>query len=65
VWGKDRIAALIDWNDPVIKHGLDRRIKYTRLVRRRATSERAAGADRDGNRYYVQLVSERPLRSVV
>ncbi len=58
VWGKDRIPALIDWDDPVIKHGLDQRIKYTRLVRRRASSERAAGADSDGNHYYVQLVVE-------
>jgi len=58
IWGKDRIPALIDWDDPVIKHGLDQRIKYARLVRRRATSECAAGADREGNRYYVQLVVE-------
>ncbi len=58
VWGKDRIPAQISWDDPVIKHGLDHRIKYTRLIRRKATSERAAGADREGNRYYAQLVVE-------
>ena len=58
LWGKDRIPALIDREDPVINHGLDQRIKYTRLVRRRATSEHATGADSDGNRYYVQLVVE-------
>lgn len=58
VWGKDLIPALIDWNDPVITHGLDHKIKYTRLVRRRAPSERAAGADSEGNRYYVQLIVE-------
>ncbi len=58
IWGSSLIPALIDWDDPVIKHGLDHKIKYTRLVRRRATSERAAGADSDGNRYYVQLVVE-------
>ncbi len=58
MWGKDSLPALIDWNDPVIKHGLDQRIKYARLVRRRATSARAAGADRDGNRYFVQLIVE-------
>src|SRR6266700_5055027 len=51
IWGSSLIPALIDWDDPVIKHGLDHKIKYTRLVRRRATSERAAGADSDGNRY--------------
>src|SRR5260370_21158313 len=28
VWGKDRIPALIDWNDPVVKYGLDHHIKY-------------------------------------
>src|SRR5262249_12554236 len=44
--------------DPVLKHGLDQRIKYSRLVRRRASSERAAGADREGNRYFVQLIVE-------
>jgi transposase len=58
IWGHSLIPALIDWDDPVIKHGLDHKIKYTRLVRRRATSERAAGADSEGHRYYVQLVVE-------
>jgi len=58
VWGKDPITALIDWDDPVIKHALDQRIKYTRLVRRRVTSAHAAGADREGNRYSVQLIVE-------
>ena len=55
VWGKDRIPALIDWNDPVVKYGLDHRIKYTRLVRRKASSPKAQGADCQGYRYYVQL----------
>lgn len=27
VWGKLRIASIIDWLNPVIKHGLDSRIK--------------------------------------
>src|SRR5713226_7606840 len=36
MWGKDRLPALIDWNDPVIKHGLSQRIKYARLLRRKA-----------------------------
>jgi hypothetical protein len=58
VWRKDRILAIIDWRDPVVKHGLDRRIKYTRLVRRKASSLRAHGADCQGYRYYVQLALE-------
>jgi hypothetical protein len=41
VWGKDRLPAIIDWNDAVVKHGLDHRIKYARLVRRKASSPRA------------------------
>src|SRR5215467_9034188 len=55
VWGKDRLLAIIDWNDPVVKHGLDHRIKYARLVRRKASSPKAQGADSQGDRYSVQL----------
>ncbi len=58
IWGKDRIAALIDWNDPVVKHGLDQRIKYVRLLRRKASSSKAKGADSQGYRYYAQLLLE-------
>jgi hypothetical protein len=58
VWGKDHIPALIEWNDPVVKHGLDHRIKYARLVRRKASSPQAKGADALGYRYSVQLVLE-------
>jgi hypothetical protein len=58
VWQQDRLAALIDWDDPVVKHGLDQRIKYVRLVRRRASSPKARGADAQGYRYYAQLVLE-------
>lgn len=58
VWQQDRLPALIDWNDPVVKHGLDHRIKYVRLVRRRASSQKAQGADGEGYRYYAQLVLE-------
>ncbi len=58
IWGKDRLLALIDWDDPVVKHGLDHRIKYARLVRRKASSPRAQGADCQGYRYYVQLALE-------
>jgi len=55
VWHDDQLGAIIDWNDPVVKHGLDHPIKYARLVRRRASSPRAQGADREGDRYFVQL----------
>jgi hypothetical protein len=58
VWGKDRVPAIIDWNDPVVKHGLGHLIKYARLVRRKASSPRAKGADSHGYRYAVQLVLE-------
>jgi hypothetical protein len=34
------------------------KIKYVRLLRRKASSPSAQGADHDGNRYYVQLVLE-------
>jgi hypothetical protein len=56
LWGKDRLAALIDWDDPVMHHGLKQPIKYARLVRRKASSPQAQGADIRGDRYYVQLI---------
>jgi len=56
IWGRDRLSALIDWHDPVVKHGLAHRIKYARLVRRKASSPQAQGADVEGYRYYAQLV---------
>lgn len=58
VWKEDRLPALIDWDDPVVKHGLAHRIKYARLVQRKASSPRAAGADCLGFRYAVQLALE-------
>src|SRR5258708_3346940 len=58
VWGKDGLPAIIDWDDPVVKYGLDHPIKYARLVRRKASSPRAKGADCQGSRYYVQLALE-------
>jgi hypothetical protein len=56
LWHDDRLPALIDTDDPVVAHGLAHEIKYARLVRRRASSPRAQGADREGDRYFVQLV---------
>ncbi len=55
IWKDDRLEAVIDWEDEVVAHGLRQRIKYARLVQRRASSERAAGADARGVRYVVQL----------
>jgi hypothetical protein len=56
LWHDDLLTALIDWDDPVVAHGLAQPIKYARLVRRPASSPRAKGADRQGERYVVQLV---------
>ncbi len=56
LWHDDHIPARIDWDDPVVAHGLAYPVKYARLVRRQASSPRAQGADRQGERYYVQLV---------
>ena len=56
VWGKDRLPALIDWDDEVVCHGLRHPIKYARLVRRKASSPNAQGADVQGYRYYAQLI---------
>ena len=58
IWGKDHLPAIIDWHDPVVKYGLDHRIKYARLVRRKASSPKAQGADNQGYHYFVQLVLE-------
>jgi hypothetical protein len=58
LWNTEVIPAIIDWLDPIVQHGMCHRIKYVRLVRRKASSPQAQGADKDGNRYYVQLVLE-------
>jgi hypothetical protein len=58
IWQDDYLPARIDWNDPVVKYGLDHRIKYARLIRRPASSPRAQGADCQGYRYFVQLALE-------
>ncbi len=58
IWNEEVIPAIIDWRDPVVQHGLRHTIKYVRLVRRKASSPQAQGADHDGNRYFVQLVLE-------
>ena len=58
LWQGDRLPALIDWEDPVVSYGLRHPIKYARLVVRQASSARAQGADRVGQRYCVQLALE-------
>jgi hypothetical protein len=58
IWNEQVIPAIINWLDPVIQHGMRHKIKYVRLVRRKASSPSAQGADHDGNRYDVQLVLE-------
>ncbi|MBC7326094.1 MAG: transposase, partial [Moorella sp. (in: Bacteria)] len=43
------LQAIIDQEDPVIRHALSCRVKYVRLVRRKIDGR---------NRFYVQLVCE-------
>lgn len=49
VWGGLELKALITENDPVILHGLNSKVKYVRLVRRKVSGK---------NRFYAQLVCE-------
>ena len=49
IWGKLKITPIIDWLNPVIKHGLDSRIKYVRILWREIKGKR---------RWYVQLINE-------
>src|SRR3989440_5656892 len=55
IWKDDQFVASIDWNDPVVSYGLAHRIKYVRLLQRRASSPQAQGADPEGFRYFAQL----------
>src|SRR5262249_21194866 len=39
IWKDDQLEAVIDWEDEMVTHGLETcRIKYARLVQRRASS---------------------------
>lgn len=49
VWGKLKITPIINWLNPVIKHGLDSRIKYVRILWRELKGKR---------RWYVQLINQ-------
>ncbi len=57
-WNGDQIPALIEWEDEVVHHALRQRIKYVRLLRQRASSPQAQGADCRGFAYSVQLILE-------
>jgi len=57
-WGTDRLPTLINWDDPVVAHSLKQRVKYARLIRRKASSPQARGADCTSHRYAVQLILE-------
>lgn len=48
-WGGLQLKALISCNDPVILHGLNSKVKYVRLVRRKVSGK---------NRFYAQLICE-------
>lgn len=54
-WQGEVLEALIDWHDPVVRHGLAQRVKYARLIQRSASSPRARGADPLGFLCFVQL----------
>jgi hypothetical protein len=58
LWKDEQLPTIIAWNDPVITYGLDHRIKFARLVQRKASGPNAHGADSLGFRYFVQLVLE-------
>src|SRR5215470_6737576 len=45
IWKDDQVEGMNDLDDEVVPHGLRQRIQKGRLVQRRASSERAAGAD--------------------
>jgi putative transposase len=49
VWGKLRLGALIDLENPVPKHGLESRVKYARLLKKDLNGKR---------RWFAQLICE-------
>ncbi len=48
-WSGLQLKALITENDPVVLHGLNSKVKYVRLVRRKVSGR---------NRFYAQLICE-------
>ncbi len=49
LWCNLKINCRIDWTNPVIKHGLDSKVKYVRIIWRELNGKR---------RWYVQLINE-------
>ncbi len=49
VWGKLKLDAIIDIDNPVIKHGVSSKVKYVRILWRELNGKR---------RWYVQLINE-------
>jgi hypothetical protein len=49
VWGDLKIKPIIDWDNPVILHGLTSKVKYVRILWREINGKR---------RWYVQLINE-------
>jgi hypothetical protein len=49
VWGKLELTPIIDWDNPVILHGLTSKVKYVRVLWRELNGKR---------RWYVQLINE-------
>jgi putative transposase len=49
VWGKLRLDAMIDLDNPVMMHGLESRIKYVRIIKKEIRGTR---------RWYAQLICE-------
>ena len=59
LWNKEVIPALIDWRDPVVQHGLQSPHQVCAPdPPQGAILSQAQGTDKDGNRYFVQLVLE-------
>src|SRR5260370_18578093 len=56
VWHNEHFPAIINWNDPVVKYGLDHRIKYPRLIRRRASSPRPHATHTQADPYAHHLL---------
>ncbi|HEX4207047.1 MAG TPA: transposase [Ktedonobacteraceae bacterium] len=57
-WQGLQLRVRIDWRDPVMAHALACRVKYIRLIQRKASSPRAKGTETCGLCYAVQLVVE-------
>ena len=49
VWGRLKIKPIINWFNPVVKHGLNSKVKFVRIIWRNLNGKR---------RWYVQLINE-------